>query len=118
MLGRSLVSPVLEEAWIEVEPGLEPLDVEVEGEGDAEVAVVDLEDVRDVQLHLDQVGLAAERDVHARVVSEEKKNKICSVSIINFLRSKVRIVTERMVKPTDIEPKSWFLNHICDSKQS
>ena len=67
-------SPVLEEAWIEVEPGLEPLDVEVEREGDAEVAVVDLEHVRDVQLHLDQVGLVAERDVHARVVSEGKEN--------------------------------------------
>ena len=62
--------PVLEEAWIEVEPGLEPLDVEVEGEGDAEVAVVDLEHVRDVQLHLDQVRLRTERDVHARVVPE------------------------------------------------
>ena len=62
-------SPVLEEAWIEVEPGLEPLDVEVEREGDAEVAVVDLEHVRDVQLHLDQIGLAAEWNVHAGVVS-------------------------------------------------
>ena len=61
--------PVLEEAWIEVEPGLEPLDVEVEREGDAEVAVVDLEHVRDVQLNLDQVGLAAEWNVHAGVVS-------------------------------------------------
>ena len=81
-------SPVLEEAWIEVEPGLEPLDVEVEREGDAEVAVVDLEDVRDVQLHLDQVGLAAERDVHARVVSAERKNKICSVSQYHKLSGK------------------------------
>ena len=81
LLGRSLVSPVLEEAWIEVEPGLEPLDVEVEGEGDAEVAVVDLEDVRDVQLHLDQVGLAAERDVHARVVSAERKKNYSYYSV-------------------------------------
>ena len=62
-------SPVLEEAWIEVDPWLEPLDVEVEREGDAEIAVVDLEHVRDVQLHLDQVGLAAKRNVHAGVVS-------------------------------------------------
>jgi len=43
--------PVLEEAWIEPEPWLFPLDVEVEREGDAEVTVVDLQDVGDVDLN-------------------------------------------------------------------
>jgi hypothetical protein len=35
----------LEEAWIEPEPWFFPLDVEVEREGNAEIAVVDLQDV-------------------------------------------------------------------------
>ncbi len=51
-----------------MQPGLLPLHVEVEGEGDAEVAVVDLEDVADVDLDQDLVGPVVERDVHAGVV--------------------------------------------------
>ena len=64
--------PVLEETWIEGDPRLPPLNVEVEREGDAEVTVVDLEHVGDVQLHHYLVGLAAERDVHGGVVSGRK----------------------------------------------
>ena len=37
-----------------------PLDVEVEGVGDGEVPVVDDEDVADVDLDLDEVGLHAQ----------------------------------------------------------
>ena len=47
---------VEEEAGVEVQPGLLPLHVEVEGEGDAEVAVVDLEHVAYVDLDQDLVG--------------------------------------------------------------
>ena len=57
--------PILEEAWIEPEARLFPLDVEVEGEGDAEVAVVDLQDVGDVDFDGDHVRLIHQRNIHA-----------------------------------------------------
>jgi len=45
----------LEKTWVELQPWLSPLNVEVEGEGDAEVAVVDLENVVDVDFNQDLV---------------------------------------------------------------
>ena len=57
--------PVLEEDGIEVKPWFPPLDVEVEGECDAEVSVIDLQNVRDVNLDGDGVGLVSQWDAHA-----------------------------------------------------
>ena len=57
--------PVLEEYGIEVEPWLLPLYIEVQGEGDAEVSVIYLENVRDVNLNGDGVGLVSQGDAHA-----------------------------------------------------
>ena len=48
---------MLEEVIVDVYPWVPPLDVEVEGEGDGEVAVVDHQDVADVQLNFDQIRL-------------------------------------------------------------
>ena len=62
---QTIQLPILEEAWIEPEPRLFPLDVKVEWEGDAEVAVVDLQDVGDVDLDRDRVRLVHQRNVHA-----------------------------------------------------
>ena len=55
----------MEEYGIEVEPWLLPLDIEVQGEGDAEVSVIYLENVRDVNLNGDGVGLVSQGDAHA-----------------------------------------------------
>ena len=64
--------PILEEAGIYMKTGFTPLDVEIKWKRDAEVTVVDLEHVGDVQLHHYLVRLAAERDVHCGVVSGSK----------------------------------------------
>ena len=55
----------MEEYGIEVEPWLLPLYIEVQGEGDAEVSVIYLENVRDVNLNGDGVGLVSQGDAHA-----------------------------------------------------
>ncbi len=51
--------PVLEEVGIDANARIPPLNVEVERKGDGEVPVVNDEDVADVDLNLDQVGLHA-----------------------------------------------------------
>ncbi len=53
-------SPVLEEVGIDANARIPPLNVEVERKGDGEVPVVNDEDVADVDLNLDQVGLNAQ----------------------------------------------------------
>ncbi len=55
--------PVLEEVGIDADPRIFPLDVEVQGVGDWEVAIVDDEHVADVDLDLDKVGLNREQGV-------------------------------------------------------
>ena len=51
--------------WIEVEPWLHPLDIKVEWECDAKVSVIDLQNVRDVDLNGDGIGLVSQGDAHA-----------------------------------------------------
>ncbi len=64
----ALGAGVLEEAAVELQARLAPLHVEVQREGDAEVAVVDLQHVRDVDLDGDLVGAVADGNVHAGIV--------------------------------------------------
>ena len=58
---HDLPLPVLEEAWIQVQPWFPPLYVEVEREGYAEVAIVDFEDVGNVDLDQDLVWLVCDK---------------------------------------------------------
>ena len=56
-VSRSILLVVLKKVFVYFQPGLLPLDIEVETVGDGEVSVVNDKNVTDVDLNVYQVGL-------------------------------------------------------------
>ena len=57
--------PVLEEVGIDLKSWLAPLYIEVKGEGDAEVPIIDLEHIGNMNLYANVIWLVCQWNVHA-----------------------------------------------------
>jgi len=66
----------VEELRAEVQPGLAPLHVEVEAEGDGVVLVVDLQHVADLDAHVDHVELVAVGQIELAVIAAKENKEI------------------------------------------
>ena len=58
-------TPVLEEVGNNLKSWLAPLYVEVKAEGDAEIPIVDLEHIRNMNFYANMIGLVRHGNVHA-----------------------------------------------------
>ena len=64
-----ILLPILEETWIYLKTRFAPLDVEIKREGNTEISIVDLENVRNVNFDIYVIWFVHEWYIHTWIVS-------------------------------------------------